>query len=248
MHQLIPFVRFAVTQDGLVETDDEVVTASQSDNENFIELVWRQNLPLGMNLLLNDDSGLLKVVDFPRGSQARAVCLDRSLEPGAFNGATIIAVNGRRYDVRDDLYAALKDPGRPKSILFELAESEDAERVKKFVQGSKKDAKSRSSSLGCEVDREKTFMLRTATFTDEGELGIQFASAIDDFGLVVYDFMPGDDGIVLAAERLGEIHLGDLLTHINGQLVLGADGKGKHRALSLLESVGQTRPSDSKLC
>lgn len=33
-----------------------------------IELVWRERLPLGMNLLMNDDSGFLKVVDFPRGS------------------------------------------------------------------------------------------------------------------------------------------------------------------------------------
>jgi len=225
--------------------DSSVVTAAESsEDENMVELVWRQNLPLGMNLLLNDDTGLLKVVDFPRGSQARLVCTERNFEPAAFDGATIVAVNGSWYDTREELYSALKDPARPKAIMFRLAESEDAERVKHFVEMSSPKGRRQalSSSQASEEGRQDSFVLRTATFTEDCELGIQFASTIDDFGLVVNEFMPGEDGIVLAAERMSEISRGDLLTHINGELVLGANGKGMERALSLLESVGQNRP------
>lgn len=194
-----------------------------------------------MNLLLNDRTGLLKVVDLPRGSQARVVCIEKNLDPSSFEGATIVAVNGSRYDSREDLYNALKDPSRPKSIMFRLAESEDAKRVKQFVEGSTPKAALLKSKAN-EESRQNSFMIRSATFTDEGELGIEFASAIDDFGLVVNQFLDGEDGIVLAAERKIEIRRGDLLTHINGELVLGANGVGKKRALSLLESAGQIRP------
>lgn len=59
---------------------------------------------------------------------------------------------------------------------------------------------------------------------------------------MVSDFLTGDDGIVLAAERQSKILRGDLLTHINGKLVLGQDGEGKQRAVSMLEAVGDERP------
>lgn len=227
-----------------MEVDSSVVTAAEStEDENLVELVWRQNLPLGMNLLLNDETGLLKVVDFPRGSQARLVCTEKNFEPAAFDGATIVAVNGKWLDTREELYSALKDPGRPKAIMFRLAESEDAERVKHFVEASSpKGKRFASSSTRSSEHGQRIFDLRTATFTEDGEIGIQFASTIDDFGLVVNSFMAGEDGIVLAAERMSEIRQGDLLTHINGELVLGADGEGMKRALDLLESDGHARP------
>jgi hypothetical protein len=46
----------------------------------------------------------------------------------------------------------------------------------------------------------------------------------------------------LAAERHKDIHEGDLLTHINGELVLGEDGSGRVRAMTLLAAIGTTRP------
>ena len=49
-------------------SDDDLVEAMEDESAKEVELVWREHLPLGMNLLMNDDSGLLKVVDFPRGS------------------------------------------------------------------------------------------------------------------------------------------------------------------------------------
>ena len=237
-----------VSIDDLAEVDNSVVTMAESnDDENLVELVWRQNLPLGMNLLLNDETGLLKVVDFPRGSQARLVCTERNFEPAAFNGSTIVAVNGKYHDTREELYEALKDPARPKAIMFRLAENEDAERVKRFVEASSpKGKRMMSSSQSSEEGRQKNFQLQTATFTKDGEIGIQFASTIDDFGMVVNSFMTGEDGIVLAAERMSEISQGDLLTHINDELVLGANGAGRKRALAILESDGQRRPLSLK--
>lgn len=146
---------------------EDISSALPSEEESLVELVWRESLPLGMNLLLNDDSGLLKIVDFPRGSQARAVCVQKRIDPEVFNGATIIAVNGSRYDTKEELFGALKDPGRPKSVLFKLAEQEDAERIKRFVEG---DAVSRkhSSVEDREQDREHSFSLRSAMFTEAG--------------------------------------------------------------------------------
>jgi hypothetical protein len=45
-----------------VEADHRVITEADSgENENQVELVWRERLPLGLNLLLNDESGQVKV-------------------------------------------------------------------------------------------------------------------------------------------------------------------------------------------
>ena len=77
---------------------------------NEIDLVWNEFVPLGINLLLNDKSGKIKVVDFPRGSQARKVAVDKEFDPDEFKGATIVAVNGSRVDNKDrvDLLLALR--------------------------------------------------------------------------------------------------------------------------------------------
>jgi len=222
-----------------VATHDDIVDSIPETESNLIELVWRERLPLGMNLLLNDESGKLKIVDFPRGSQARSVCEKRNLDPELFKGSTIVAVNGIRYQNDDDLFEALKDPSRPKTIQFELAESEDAERIQKFVAKSKKDA------LSDEADAEpveRNFTTRKIDFTEPGDLGIEFANSPDNFGLVVRQLIPREDGIVTAAERRKDLSTGDLLTHVNGDLVLGADGTGRMKALKLLQEDGRKRP------
>jgi len=226
-------------------TQKDIVEASPEPDNALIELVWREHLPLGMNLLLNDESGLLKIVDFPRGSQARTVCEARKLDPDGFEGATIIAVNGIRYHVEDDLFDALRDPSRPKTIQFELAESEDAERIRKFVEQSdarefpnKKQAKKLTVSAN-----ERDISIRQVDFTDDMDLGIEFSNAQDNMGLIVRNFLESEDGLVLAAERKkDEIHAGDLLTHVNGKLVVGENGTGRRLALKLIESEGKQRP------
>jgi len=225
-----------------VATEKDIVEASPGADNTLIELVWREHLPLGMNLLLNDESGKLKIVDFPRGSQARTVCEGRNLDPEGFKGATIIAVNGIRYHTEDDLFEALRDPSRPKTIQFELAETEDAERIRKFVEesASKNAKKAKKPSISAD---DRNLSVRKVDFIDDMDLGIEFANSPDNSGLVVKRFLESKDGLVLAAERKkGKINIGDLLTHVNGKIVIGENGSGKNRAAKLMEAEGKRRP------
>lgn len=228
-------------QDELVEASrDDVVKETKSDDLSLVELVWRERLPLGMNLLMNDDSGLLKVVDFPRGSQARSVCEKRGMDPELFKGATVVAVNGTEYDTQEDLFEALKDPSRPKTVSFELAESAEAERLRKFVEGMDR---SRSSDGNDQAElAERTHAIRDILFNESGELGIEFADAPDNFGLMVKGFMEGSGGVILAAERSGDIRKGDILVKINGTVVANADGNVRNQAIQLLEKEAPNRP------
>mmetsp|Transcript_2334 Transcript_2334/g.3420 ORF Transcript_2334/g.3420 Transcript_2334/m.3420 type:complete len:597 (-) Transcript_2334:1647-3437(-) len=224
--------------DELVETDADVITAHVPDEDDGVfELVWKERLPLGMNLLLNDASGRLKVVDFPRGSQARSVSESQQIDPAVFEGATIVGVNGARYDEKALLFEALKDPARPKAVLFELAKAEDAERIKRFVAGKNAD-KDESEAV---ENREADFYVETINITEDGNLGIQFSKSPDGFCLAVNNLHKSPDGIVFAAERY-DVSVGDLLSHINGQLVLETSGGGREKVLALLKEVGHVRP------
>ena len=244
--------RFLFPQDELAEADHRVITAADSaEKENQVELVWRERLPLGLNLLLNDESGQVKVVDLPRGSQARKVCEARNLDPVIFKGATIIAVNGCKFFEPDEIYDALRDPVRPKTVLFELAESSEAERVHKFVSGtmSEKEQKIKETATGKKsaeelesAPSERGFETRSFQFTEPGDLGIEFGESPDSCCLMVCGFLKGDDQAHLAAEKSGLIRQGDLLTHINGKTVVGENGEGKKRAFEVLEAEGSARP------
>ena len=218
-------------QDELVEAGDDVIVMEPTE-DTVVELVWRERLPLGMNLLMNDDSGILKVVDFPRGSQARSVCEKRKFNPDAFKGASVVAVNGTEYLENDELFEALKDPGRPKTVGFRLAESEEAERLRRFLEGD---------APPVPEQRERQFRLRKVLFNEPGELGVSFGAALDNSCLVVTSFVQ-IDGVVFAAERSGNVKVGDILTHVNDVPVLGMDGDGCTKAISALESAGATRP------
>jgi len=231
-----------LSQRDLVEADEKVIVRETvSENQKFVELVWRERLPLGMNLLMNDESGQLKVVDFPRGSQARLVCEKRGYDPELFKGARLVAVNGFEYDDQDELFDALKDPSRPKTVQFELASEVDAERVRKFVEGSSSAQKSADQEEQS-GESEREYKLRDFVFDQLGEVGIEFSSSLDYFGLVVRGFMEGDGGIVLAAERSGKVTVGDLLIKINGELAISTDGGGKTQAFKLLEKAADIRP------
>lgn len=226
---------------------DAIVTEPVEDSRPaVIELVWRERLPLGMNLLLNDDSGQLKVVDFPRGSQARAVCEKRGLSADAFEGASIVTVNGTRYehDAEEELFEALKDPARPKSVGFVLAESEEAERMRKFLEEAEDTKQDPVDDI-----EPRSFALQHALFNEPGELGIQFGNSPDGTSLVVMGFLSDDSGIVLAAERCSNIHVGDVLTHINDNVVLSIDGASRHsKAIDLLQTACNARPLKLSFC
>ena len=59
-----------------MEADQQDIIEEQgAPDRTRIELVWRERLPLGMNLLMNDESGFLKIVDFPRGSVRFIICM-----------------------------------------------------------------------------------------------------------------------------------------------------------------------------
>ena len=66
---------------------------------------------------------------------------------------------------------------------------------------------------------------------DQGDIGIKFASSSDGFGLVVREYLRNDS-----------VSPNDLLSHVNGSLVLGEKGTGKEKALSILERDGTKRP------
>jgi hypothetical protein len=226
--------RLNVKVANLVEADEDVIVSeSVTSDHAFIELVWRERL-LGMNLLLNDDSGLLKVVNFPRGSQARVVCERRGFDSDAFKGATIFAVNGTQYDDQEEIFESLKHPARPKTISFRLADTKDAERLRKVLE--------MHQTLIEVAPDEREFKFREVNFFDEGDLGILFQPTNDNVGLVVSGFVEGSDGIVLAAERSGDVLLGDLLTHINNETVIRPDGDGLTLAMKLLGSSAIIRP------
>jgi hypothetical protein len=240
---------FIVSQTELVEADDNVVmTAESTNDQDLIELVWRERLPLGINLLMNDNDAKIKVVDFPRGSQARVVCEKRQLDPDLFKGAMIVAVNGTSFEDQEGLVDALTDPGRPMTIQFRVAQSEEAERVRKFVEGDTNGevaaTKDTTGVVNGDGERpgRREFSRRDVVFKEPSQLGIQFESSPDNFGLIVSSFIEGDDGIVLAAERTSEIRLGDLLTHVNGKLVVGLNNDGRSLSLKALEECIDQRP------
>jgi len=224
-------------------TDKDVVKALVAFNPDEVELVWRERLPLGMNLLMNDDSGFIKVVEFPRGSQARSVVDQIGLNPDSFKGATITAVNGIRYgqEDQDDLIEALKEPGRPKAVTFLLTDSDEAERIRLFcstIEENERESSSRSSNS----DDKLYDAITVVELWDEGPVGVQFSNSPDDFCLVVEGFAVSDNGKMLQAELSGTIAIGDILVYINDKIVLGENGSGRSRALALFEEFGSSRP------
>ena len=228
-------------------TDDDVIDASPDPNDLVYDLVFRDQVPLGINLLVNDESGFVRVVDFPRGSQSRKVATEKGLDPEIFRSATIVSVNGTmaQKHCQNDTMGALKDPGRPKTIQLRIADDlAEAERVRTFAM----------SSIGGEkkaVDNNSGLMPAMAStnvvkidITDEGALGIKFTRAIDDHGLAIGHSDNGAvlDGTLPGALNSDQLLTGDLLSHINGINVLGQNGAGRERALEQLQKFGGIRP------
>ena len=210
--------------------------------EESVELVWRERVPLGLNILTNDASGYLKVIDLPRGTQARKVAQSKQLDPDVFKGATIMSVNGRRYgpDNQMELFAALKDPARPKAILFKLASTEELEQMEGITEKGKGGGAEVAAKK--EIEANPNDLVTVVDILEEGNIGIKFSSGgNEDFALAVSVFLRDAKGGQLPAERTGKIKAGDLLSHVNGTLVLGSKGTGKRRALVLLEEVGPMR-------
>lgn len=127
----------------------------------------------------------------------------------------------------------MRDPGRPKSVGFQLADSDDAERVRQFVEGPR---------IVEDQDEPRSFSTRTVVIKDSCDIGLQLRPTMDGFGWWVSAFCEGEDGTVLAAERSGQIEIGNVLTHVNDKVVLGTEGRAPNNAVELLETEGLNRP------
>ena len=81
--------------------EHHVTKAAVDENEDLVELVWRERLPLGLNILTNDKSGMLKVIDLPRGTQARQVAQTKQLDPDLFK----VSETMKGHEIRGALIA-----------------------------------------------------------------------------------------------------------------------------------------------
>ena len=89
---------------------------------------------------------------------------------------------------------------------------------------------------------EREFTFRKVEFTEQ-DLGIEFGVSVDNAGLVACDFMEGESGVVLAAAKSGLVNIGDLLSHVNGEYVLGLDNcDGGKYAIEMLGAYASQRP------
>jgi hypothetical protein len=134
-------------------------------------------------------------------------------------------------------FAALKDPTRPKSILFRLAAENDIEHIDNLLQKRNSQDKSakKGSSQSNHADDNEGDLVKTINIDDE-YIGIKFASSPDGYGLVVSEFLKGSE------DKYPGIESNYLLSHVNGKNVLGDNGSGKEEALRLLEIDGASRP------
>lgn len=213
--------------------ESDIVAAINDPTANEIDLVWTEFVPLGINLLLSDKSGKIKVVDFPRGSQARKVALDRDLDPEAFKGATIAAVNGSSCvnKERVDILLALRDPSRPKTIKFILTQQKEKTQTSPSFC---------SSSI---THRSNPPTLHTIHVIEEGPVGITFSRLADNSGLTIHEL----------SEKLKETYAdsvspGYILTHVNDLSVISEDQNSVENVYGVLEQVGNLRPLSLRFC
>ena len=195
----------------------------------------------------NDHFSLFPIKISPRGSQSRKVATEKGLDPDIFKSATIVSVNGTmaQKHSQSETMAALKDPGRPKTIQLRIADDlAEAERVRTFAMssiGGEKKAMDNNSGLLPVMASTNVVKI---DITDEGALGIKFTRAVDDLGLAIGDSDNGaiSDGTLRGALDSKKLVQGDLLSHINGKNVLGQNGAGRETALEQLRQFGSKRP------
>ena len=236
--------------DDLEEVDESAITdTSQIAGKDIVELVWREPVPLGMKLLMNDGSGEVKVVEFPRGGQALRVAEAAELDPNMFKGATICGVNGRKFVDPPSSFsrtgtttasgpvdmskiqvviAALKEPGRPKSIEFLISDTERT-RIMRVLGKLQESEKKDDNIMVRKVPKE----INDVVITQEGPLGLSLGVIEEEVGLVVLGFKEGKEN--------KEIKVGSVLVCINGTYVQGGEDFVT-RATEMFKEVGGVRP------
>ena len=245
--------------DDLEEVDETAITdTTKIMGKDIVELVWREPVPLGMKLLMNDGSGEVKVVEFPRGGQAIRVAEAADFDPKMFRGATICGVNGRKFveppsafsnraagsrgssvGLNDggvnnskiqQVLAALKEPGRPKSIEFLISESERTRIMRLLGKNDDGDGGSVGNST---LTRNASKTVSEVSISRGGPIGLQFGTVEDELGLKVLGFKEGAEN--------DQIKIGSILVSINGSYVHGSDDNAK-KAMDAFKAVGDKRP------
>ena len=213
----------------------DIVAMVEDPSANEIDLVWKEFLPLGINLVLNDKSGKIKVVDFPRGSQARKVCVDKQLDPDIFKGSTVVAINGYRFKRKDeaqnriDMMLALRDQSRPKTIKFML----DSEMMK-----TSKGVEDPAQPMTSAVEEKESNSVGYLDIIEEGPIGLTFKRSIDNKCLVLRSF---EDGSAKKALVKDSVSIGDMLTHVNDDCLLSA-AEPIQASYDALQTHGISRP------
>lgn len=215
---------------------NDIVAMVEDPTANEIDLVWKEFLPLGINLVLNDKSGKIKVVDFPRGSQARKVCIDKQLDPDIFKGSTVVAINGYRFKRKDesqnrmDMMLALRDQSRPKTIKFRL--DPEMKKTSNTMEGP-------NNPIASDTEDQDSNIVRYLNITKEGPIGLTFERSIDNKCLVVTSF--DENGCAKAALVDNSVNIGDLLTHVNEICLLSAT-ESIQASYEALQTHGASRP------
>ncbi|GMI01591.1 hypothetical protein TrLO_g10221 [Triparma laevis f. longispina] len=229
----------------LIIDENAISDTTQILGKDIIELVWREPVPLGMKLLMNDGSGEVKVVEFPRGGQALRVAEAAELDPDFFRGAAICGVNGTKFldpakpvgpqggpiDTTkiQQVLAALKEPGRPKSIEFLISESE-RKRIMRVLGKFKAHEEVEDEDMVRVCKKE----VNRVEIVASGTIGLTFGVVEDELGLKVLGFKEGKEN--------DKIKVGSILVSVNGEWVYGGEDGGVEKSTNLFKKFSQKRP------
>jgi len=130
----------------------------------------------------------------------------------------------------------LKNPSRPKAIMFKLS-SEEGKRIGLLL--GRRNSKSEDGDAMMEKIEQT---IHNAVIEETGPLGISF-HVDNEAGLVVAAFKKGENGEMLPAEKSGQVKIGKVLVSVNNQFVTDADKNVYVKKTSnLFASIGDSRP------
>lgn len=122
--------------------------------------------------------------------------------------------------------------------MFRLAGDNDVTIIDKILQKRNSKDGSAANNIGqsqCSDDDDRK-VVTNINITDDGPIGIKFATSSDSYGLIVSEFLE------TSKEKYPGIEPNYFLSHVNSKCVLGDNGSGRETALRLLESEGASRP------
>ena len=170
------------------------------------------------------------------------------LDPDFFRGATICGVNGRKFldsskPVGDpskgpidstkiqQVLAALKEPGRPKSIEFLISESE-RKRIMRVLGHLKDGDNAEDANMVRHAPKEVNYV----TITEPGTIGLSFSVDEEEVGLKVSGFKEGKEN--------DNIKVGSILVSVAGEYCFARDGEDDNvaRSTELFKLRAKTRP------